>query len=470
MFYSIYNMLKTTATTSSDDATRALAEFVAGTRYEDLPAEVVEHAKRTVADTVAAIVRGAVYPEVGALAERMTTHAPGRSLVLRPSFPTAAAAPAAFVNATASCFLELDEGCRPTGHPAIHVLPATLALAQELRAPGPALIAAFVLGYEVQARIARAAKLTPPVHCHGTLGQPAAAAALGWLSGWDASRVATAMNAAATLVTATTYSLPHAGATMRNVAPAITAQQAFTVRDLVESGFTAYDGAVGEVFGQVLGDAFDAQELTAGLGERYAVLDNYAKFHATCGGAHPALDALADALGAPPAPGTFPWRVEHGLRPEDIDAVEARTSHRDAGLGHLPQPYALSAKFSIPFAFGALIVRGCVDPAAFEGEALHDERIWRVAEKVRVRGDDALDARWPDEAIADVTIRLTDGRTLRGTCGNPYGSPHNRADPADVEAKFRWLLADLLPDAEIDALWTSTLALDSLDDVSRFGR
>lgn len=453
----------------SGDATRTLAEFVAATRYEDLPAEVVAHAKRTIADTVAVITRGAVSAELEALTERMAAKAPGRSVLLQPSFPTAGAAPAAFVNATASCFLELDEGCRPTGHPAIHVLPATLALGQELQAPGRALITAVVLGYEVQARIARAARLTPPVHCHGTLGNPAAAAAAGWLSGWDASRLAAGMNVAATLATCTTYSLCHTGATVRNVAPAISAQQAFTVRDLVESGFTAYDDAVAEVFGQVLGDAFDARELTADLGEDYALLHNYTKFHATCGGAHPALDALVDALGAAPAPGTFPWRVEHELRLEDIDVIDARTSQRDAGLGHLPRPNALSAKFSIPFAFGALLVRGCVDPGAFEGEALHDERVWRLAEKVRVHGDDALDARWPDEAIADVTIRFADGRTLTGSCGNPYGSPHHQADPRDVEAKFRWLLGDVLAETEIDALWSSTLGLDDLDDVSLFG-
>lgn len=455
---------------TGDAATRTLAQFVAATRYDDLPSEVVTHVKQTIADTVAVTLRGSTAPELGALTQRMASEAGGRSTVLRPSFPVAKAAPAAFVNATASCFLELDEGCRPTGHPAIHVLPSALAAAQEMRAPGQALIAAFALGYEVQARIARAARLTPPVHCHGTLGNPAAAAALGWLSGWDADRMHAGLNAAASFATCTTYSLCHAGATVRNAAPAMTAQQAFLVRDLVESGITAYAGSVAEVFGQVLGDAFEPDALTDGLGDDYQVMANYAKFHATCGGAHPALDALAAALGSPLEAGRPLGPVDHGIRAEEIEAIDARTSMRDASLGRLPAPNGLSAKFSIPFAFGAMVVRGSADPGAFEGEALRDERVWRVAEKVQVHGDDALDARWPDEAIAEVTVRLIDGRTLTGTCGNPYGSPANQAEPRDVEAKFHWLLDDLLSESRASALWDATQRLDRLDDVSGYGR
>ncbi|HEY8531740.1 MAG TPA: hypothetical protein VIL08_05785, partial [Limnochorda sp.] len=73
-----------------------------------LASGTVERATWVVMDTVGVILRGAL------------------------EAPAATPRRAALANATAGTFLELDEGQRPTGHPAIHVLPAALAQAQAL--------------------------------------------------------------------------------------------------------------------------------------------------------------------------------------------------------------------------------------------------------------------------------------------------------------------------------------------------
>ncbi|MCC7485894.1 MAG: MmgE/PrpD family protein [Burkholderiales bacterium] len=44
------------------NATRDLAAFAAGLRYEDLPAEVVERIKRSVLDSLACCLYGATLP------------------------------------------------------------------------------------------------------------------------------------------------------------------------------------------------------------------------------------------------------------------------------------------------------------------------------------------------------------------------------------------------------------------------
>src|SRR4029450_5603954 len=60
---------------------------------------------------------------------------------------------AALTNATAGVALEVDEGSRlGGGHPAIHVVPGALAVAEERRLDGRRLIESVVAGYEVGSR------------------------------------------------------------------------------------------------------------------------------------------------------------------------------------------------------------------------------------------------------------------------------------------------------------------------------
>ncbi len=87
-----------------------------------------------VADTLGVIFAEGERPEIEALVRSNDPLFPalsgGAAQILVPGLPGADPTAAAFVNATAGTFLELDEEYRPTGHPAMHVVPAALAAAQ----------------------------------------------------------------------------------------------------------------------------------------------------------------------------------------------------------------------------------------------------------------------------------------------------------------------------------------------------
>src|SRR5204863_2654705 len=101
-----------------------------------------------------------------------------------------AAMDAALLNGTAGTFLELNEGnLHAKGHPGIQVVPAAVALAQEIGSSGEALLAAVAVGYDVCARISRAAQVRIEVHPHGTWGVIGAAVAAGRLKGFDERRM-----------------------------------------------------------------------------------------------------------------------------------------------------------------------------------------------------------------------------------------------------------------------------------------
>ena len=101
-----------------------LAEFVAETRFEDLPPDTIAAARDVVLDTLGAITAGSRLDEnanFARLASEMS--GAGNSNVIGHPY-RAQPVWATFVNATAGVALEMDEGNRVGGgHPSIHVTP-----------------------------------------------------------------------------------------------------------------------------------------------------------------------------------------------------------------------------------------------------------------------------------------------------------------------------------------------------------
>jgi 2-methylcitrate dehydratase PrpD len=164
----------------------ALSGFAATLRFAQLPETVRAHTGWILADTAAAIAAGSAEPEVQALAALHGEPAAGSGATLVGLGRAASADAAALVNGTAGTFLEMDEGNRYSrGHPAVHVLPAALALAEQRGADADTFLAALVAGYEVGSRLGAAAQLRGAMHPHGTWGTIGAAAACARVLGAD---------------------------------------------------------------------------------------------------------------------------------------------------------------------------------------------------------------------------------------------------------------------------------------------
>src|SRR2546422_8880384 len=148
-----------------------LAAFVAATRFDRLPAATVAAAKLVLLDTLGAIVAGSALPENGKLARLAAARTPHGGAALRGHRAQADPFWAALPNATAGVALEVDEGSRlGGGHPAIHVVPGALAVAEERGLDGRRLIESLVAGYEVGSRIGGGATVRGDGPPHGTGG------------------------------------------------------------------------------------------------------------------------------------------------------------------------------------------------------------------------------------------------------------------------------------------------------------
>jgi len=435
-----------------------LAALVAATRFDALPTSTVAAAKLVLLDTLGAVIAGSAMPENGALARFAAVRAPKGGATLLGRRARSDAFWAALTNATAGVALEVDEGSRlGGGHPAIHVIPGALAVAEERHLDGRRLIESIVAGYEVGSRIGGATTVRANVHSHGTWGTISTAVAVAKLGGADAGTVRDVINLAASMSPANTWTPALDGVTIRNLYPGRSAFQGILAVELQRCGFTGLADAPSDVYGTILAERFEPELTVAGLdtlaGGSYRIEQNYFKLHACCRFNHFALDAV------------MALRRAHQLRAEDIDTVQVVTIPFAMRMGAPAPASSLAARFSIPWAVAAALVLGRTDPAAFDATALADERIRALAQRVEIATDPDMTPRRADVPTAHVRLVLRGGTMHERTTSVVRGDALSPVPRDEIVAKFVSLAAPVLTEPHARKIVDVLERIETLDDV-----
>ena len=431
-----------------------LSQFVAATRYKDLSQEAVAAVRDVTLDTLGAILAGSELSENAALAQ-MTAQRSGPATATIFGHPLKAEPMlATMANATAGVALEMDEGNRfGGGHPAIHSVPGAVAVAEEVGASGRQLIESIVVGYEVESRLGGATRLRYNVHPHGDWGVIGTAVAVAKAKGYDAAQVRSVINVAAGMSPANSWTPCFEGATIRNAYPGRSGLMGIMAVHMHECGYTGVHDGPTDIFANILGDSFDKDAVVAGLGDGYRVQQNYFKFYACCRINHPSLEATLEACQG------------EDFAPEDVKAVDISIG-RDVHEGMLSENYPsnmLGAKFNVPYAVAAAIVRGGADVTAFYSQAINDERIRKLAGRVNIKVAPELSE---DGHLARALIQLQDQRVLEGTTGNTVkGDYGNRVPRQDLLDKFHFLSDGILGQERARAVVKTVDRLEELPDV-----
>lgn len=402
-----------------------LATFVEGVDVERLPGPAVAAARLVLLDTIGAMVAGSALPENRRLAESMHERRsrPTATLIGHPG--KADPLLATLVNATAGVALEVDEGSRlGGGHPAIHVIPGALAVAEDTGADGRRLIESVIAGYEVCSRLGSATTPRPNVHSHGTWGTIGTAVAAAKLAGLDAAGVRSVINLSASMSPANTWTTALEGVTIRNAYPGRSGLEGLLAVDLHRAGFTGLADAPSDVYGTILADRFEPERALDGLGGPLRIEQNYFKLYACCRYNHFALDALLAMAEAE--------RLEFA----QVERVIVTTIPFGPRMADPAPVSMLGAKFSIPYAVAAALVLGRADIGAFAEPALGDPRIRDLAARVEVRVDPQMSPRRSDHPTARVEVALKDGRTLSGSTTVVRGDFERPVPAAEVIEKF----------------------------------
>jgi 2-methylcitrate dehydratase PrpD len=424
----------------------SFSAFAAQTGFSALPAGVREQVGWILADTVAAIAAGSAEPELRAWAGQQADSGDATLIGLGRS---GSADMAALINGSAGTFLEMDEGNRfARGHPAIHVLPAVLALCQQRQASAEVFLSAFVTGYEVGSRLGAASRLRAAMHPHGTWGTVGAAAACARVAGLNARAMREAINIGASLTTATSKQTMLEGGLVRNCYAGLSNRNGLLALQLAQSGFSGERDALTSLFGKIVSEHFDTGELLRGLGSEWQLMRNYFKLHACCRYNHGALDAL-DALAAR---GELP-------EAEQIGHVQVDSYNLAAELVDKAPRNTLAAKFSLPFAVATRIVNGSSALASFTWDAVRDPRVLALAQMVDVREDPAMTGRLPLERPARVLITLKDGRSVSAEAGANRGDDALPYTREELRGKFMDLCGRVWPADHAQNLLQATLGL-----------
>jgi 2-methylcitrate dehydratase PrpD len=410
-----------------------LSEFVAQTQWRDVPEPVQRHTKLVLLDTLGVILAGAERPEVRQLRERLAGTGGAGATVYARGWPTHDPRTAALLNGIAGRSIELCEGLRlVSGQAAMQILPGVLAVGEHMRSPGPELLAALVLGYDVAGRLASRFTPRPLAHQNGQVSLLAAAAAGARLHGLDAPGISRAMRIATTLLLTPSYTNAVAGATTLNVAGGMSGFAAALAPELALAGFEAQPDAVEEALGQLVGNAFTPDGILDEIGTQWQIARNYFRLYACCNPIHSALDRLREAL------------AELRPSPEQVAHIEVATYRFASVMRNPDPPNYFASKYSLPHAAAVMVVRGNAGFAELDDTALGDPVIAALRHRVQVTEDPAMSAVAPRLRPARVTLTLADGRQATRAGDSQRGDFQRPFTEAEIREKFRELAAVVL--------------------------
>jgi len=414
--------------------TRALAEFVAGLRLEDIPEEVRVHAKLDILDTIGCALFGRSLPIAQTLeAAFRPGDQNGTASVWGDSGWRASPATAAFVNGTLVHSFELDDLHHVAIlHPGGPTLAAAAAVAEvDGSRSGADLLAAHVAGLEASSRIGLAVGvplLMRGWHNNGVLGVIAAASGAARVLGLSADRCQNALGIAGSL--ACGLMAAQYGAMVKRAHAGNAAQVGVRAGLLAAQDFTGIAALFEEPYGgfyTTFADEFAIEETSKDLGTRWETLGVGFKPFSSCGSTHSTVGLMLDL------------QREHGFAAEDVEAVRVDASTATAehvGWQYVPDE-TITAQMNLSFASSvALVDRECfVDQ--FADDRLTDPRILELAARFEVHGDPEIDAKGR-VARHEVRVRveLSDGRVLEGHADAAPGSARYPLPADEVRAKF----------------------------------
>jgi 2-methylcitrate dehydratase PrpD len=410
-----------------------LAHFVARTQWDEIPDSVQRHAKLVVLDTLGVILAGGERPEVRQLRDRLAAGAGSGATVFARGWPSHDPRTAALLNGIAGRSIELCEGLRfVSGQAAMQVLPGVLAVGEYARSSGREVLAAFVLGYDVAARLSGGFTPRPLAHQNGQVSLLAAAAAGARLRGLDAAGTSRAMRIATTLLLTPSYTNAVAGATALNVAGGMSGFAAALAPELALAGFEAQDDAIEEALGNLIGSGFKPDGVLDELGMRWEITRNYFRLYACCNPIHPALDCLQEAL------------AELRPLPDQVERIDIATYRFASVMRNPDPPNYFASKYSLPHAAAVMVVRGNAGYAELDDAALQDPVIAALRRRVHVTEDPAMSALAPRLRPARVTVTLTDGRQSTRARESHKGDFQQPFAESEIREKFRELAGVVL--------------------------
>ena len=422
------------------DISRKLAEFTANTRYEDIPADVIEVEKRSILDNIAIIsggVNGDGCRQFVEFAEEMAAGGKGEATVLGYGKKLPAIW-AAFANASMVMALDFsDTSQTATIHPNTSTFTVCLALAEKLGGiSGKDFLTAMVTGSEVACRLARATQASrfamygyymPPVFT--SFGATAAACKL---LGLNADQIIDAWSLNLSQYICSSELTKNKETPIRSIRESFGAKAAMSSALLAAKGIKGFkdpfEGQQGFYKAYFQND-YDPEPVLKDLGTLWECKNLVFKPWPCCMGNHGCINAAMNIMKA------------NDIKPEDITALiaEAPSTARvvlEPTEDKKRPKNAINAKYSMPYTVSTAIIDGAVTLASFEQDKLSRPEILALADKFSHSLNDDWDKDPEMKTAGRLTMKTKDGKSYTELVIKTLGNPDNPMTDEAFAAKF----------------------------------
>ncbi len=416
-----------------DTLSSRLADFLVGTRYDDLSAAVIQQAKKVLLDLTGVSLAGYhLMPFPKMVVDYVCELAGKPEATLIQQKRKVPAIHAALANASCAHALDMDDGHRfSASHPGTVIIPPAIAAAELTGADTKQILTGIVLGYEIMIRVGRAinpSSLARGFHITGITGTFGAAAAIAKIMDLSHEQTVAALGIAG-LQSAGLIQLNHEveGSMVKPINPARAAESGLLACLLAQKGaqgpLQIFEGEDGYL--KAYSDEMKKDILTQDLGSDYEISKVYFKLYAACRHAHAAIDAASLAL------------AKSGLSIDAIDSIVVETYPNAVRLSGIPQATSPSGgRFSIAFSVALVLIKQSGGADQYSEENVQDQNIQSLANKVQLRATERWERVYPQKRGATVTVYDHKGASWSAEVGLAKGEPENPARWEEINTKF----------------------------------
>jgi 2-methylcitrate dehydratase PrpD len=367
----------------------------------------------------------------------------------------ASAGLAALVNGTAGHAFELDDvHDESLLHPGTVVVPAALAICEDVDGSGAELLTAVIVGYELIARaglgVGALAHMMGGFHSTGTNGVFGAAASAASLFKLDTTRTADAFGIAGSLAGGI-MEFSQSGGMVKRLHAGRAAEGGVLAASLAAEGFTGPHTVLEGMYGYctTFSSAPELERLVTDLGKRFAIEEITVKPYACCSDQHGTIDCLASI------------RAKTGIKPEQVKRIVIHTYDKVIKQNSARKwPSVMAAQYSVVFTAAASFFHDLGDPHSYDPGTIGDPRIAAMAEKVELVQDSKFQALYPRKMPTRVEIETVTGEKHQAEIFGAKGHFENPMSASEIEAKFRKLTSGILSAGQIDRVFEAVSALD----------
>ena len=432
-----------------------LAEYAISTRYDDLPEAVVHEAKRRLIDALGCAL-GARSADTPRVAERVASRIAAEPAATTLYGSRTSPDMAAFVNGILFRYLDFNDTylSKEPAHPSDN-LAAVLAAAEASGSTGSSLIAAAVVAYEVQCRLADAWSIRSQGWDHVCYGAFSTALGAGKLLGLDAPSLVHAQGISGVAHMAMRQTRAGRLSMWKGAAFANTSRNGVLAALLAAEGMTGpapiFEGEMG-FFAEVAHGEFDLPDLGGRDGAGYMLPHTYIKNWPAEYHAQSAIDAALQI------------RKEIG-DPATIDRVRIETYHVAVEIIADPEKWRPrtreTADHSLPYCVAVALQHGEVGLPQFSEERIADPTLLDLVSRTEVLEHPEFSARYPAGTPNRIEVTLRSGKSVVREVEFPRGHSGNPMTDEEVAAKFGRRAEGELPPQRQSAVLRRLWALET---------